>query len=50
MPSKRAFDFVLIIALLTPVALFPLKLAARRWVGEATPLAPLGAAVVIGAL
>jgi len=48
--NRRVFDLILIVALVTPVALFPVKLAARRWVGEDTALAPVGAAVVIGAL
>jgi len=48
--SKKTFDLILIVALLTPVALFPVKLASRRWVAEDGPLAPVGAAVVIGAL
>lgn len=51
MLTKRGFDAVLIIALLVPVALVPLRLTTRRWVTEANgPLTNLGAAAVIGGL
>lgn len=49
--TKKTFDLVLIVALLVPVALFPVRLATRRWVSEGEgALANVGAAVVIGGL
>jgi hypothetical protein len=49
--NKKTFDLVLIVALLVPVALFPVRMASRRWVSDGNgALANVGAAAVIGGL